>query len=75
MVNPLLKSITQAFQGLCDLKPGATKRRRKSQYSLPMEDLEPRLLMTARVWDGGGGANHNWTNRFNWQGDVAPGRQ
>lgn len=37
------------------------------------EPLEPRVLMAARIWDGGGGTtNTNWTNGANWQGDVAP---
>src|SRR5262249_53676228 len=36
-----------------------------------VEALEDRLLLAARLWDGGGATNL-WTDRFNWQGDLAP---
>ncbi|HJU45249.1 MAG TPA: hypothetical protein VJ647_00635, partial [Chitinophagaceae bacterium] len=26
-----------------------------------------------KLWDGGGGSDNSWTNRFNWVGDIAPG--
>jgi hypothetical protein len=26
-----------------------------------------------RTWDGGGGADHNWSNPLNWSGDTIPG--
>ena len=72
MLKSLLKTVTHSIRTQCGLNPSATKRRRRFQQSLQTDDLEPRLLLTARVWDGGGGANHDWTNRFNWQGNVAP---
>ena len=73
MLKSLLKTVTHSIRTQCGLDPSATKRRRRPQQSLQTDDLEPRLLLTARVWDGGGGlADTNWTNRFNWQGDIAP---
>ena len=36
-----------------------------------LELLEPRLMLAAVSWDGGGdGAS--WTDRFNWSGDALP---
>ncbi|MBC7967916.1 MAG: autotransporter-associated beta strand repeat-containing protein [Fuerstia sp.] len=72
MLKFLLNTMTHSLRIQCGLQPSATRRRKKPQQCLQTDDLEPRLLLTARVWDGGGGANHDWTNRFNWQGDVAP---
>jgi RHS repeat-associated protein len=34
--------------------------------------LEPRLVLSAVSWDGGGG-NLLWSNRLNWSGDQLPG--
>jgi formylmethanofuran dehydrogenase subunit C len=36
------------------------------------EALEPRTLLAAVHWDGGGG-DENWHNPLNWSGDVLPG--
>src|SRR5438045_6246751 len=35
------------------------------------ERLEPRRLLSAVSWDGGGDGV-NWTNRFNWSTDQLP---
>ncbi len=72
MTNPVLKRFSDSVRSFCGLSRLATKRRGKLQSSVHVDNLEPRLLMTVRVWDGGGGANHDWTNKFNWQGNVAP---
>src|SRR5688572_24675402 len=45
--------------------------------AVPVERLEPRTLCAAFTWDGkrdGSGVtpDDNWSNRFNWVGDVAP---
>jgi autotransporter-associated beta strand protein len=57
-------------------RPQTDGKNLQNQFGLSRKYCVPsvllRLLLTARVWDGGGGANHDWTNRFNWQGDVAP---
>jgi len=37
-----------------------------------VEALEDRRLMTQRIWDGGGLTNDLWTNRFNWEENIAP---
>jgi hypothetical protein len=37
-----------------------------------LEHLEPRTLLAAVHWDGGGG-DENWHNPLNWSGDVLPG--
>lgn len=49
-------------------KKGSKFNKRRS---LHCEPLEQRQLLSLCVWDGGGG-NGLWTNRFNWQNDVAP---
>src|SRR5262245_10588208 len=36
-----------------------------------LEALEERRAPATRVWDGGG-VTVNWSDRFNWAGDVAP---
>ena len=71
MLKSLFKAVTQSFRNQCGLE-SSTTRRRKRLSCLQADELESRLLMTARVWDGGAGANPDWTNRFNWAGDVAP---
>ncbi len=53
--------------------PGRTRRQRRTGPVGSLENLEPRQLLTARVWDGGGGAaNNTWSNPLNWAGDVTP---
>lgn len=37
-----------------------------------VERLEPRALLAAVAWDGGGG-DGDWHNPLNWEGDVLPG--
>lgn len=55
------------------LNMGLRRRRHRKSSVGSLENLEQRQLLTARVWDGGGSAtNNNWSNRFNWAGDVAP---
>src|SRR5262245_40436521 len=46
-----------------------TRTMRRVRPSL--EALETRLAPATRVWDGGGVTN-NWSDRFNWDADVAP---
>lgn len=71
MLKSVLRIVPQSLQiQFRSLQAGA--RRRRKQQSFQTDELETRLLMTVRVWDGGGGANRDWTNRFNWAGDVAP---
>ena len=38
---------------------------------IPVERLEERRLLAARIWDGGGD-DDNWSTAANWQEDVAP---
>jgi autotransporter-associated beta strand protein len=46
---------------------------RRSAGLILAEALEPRILMSNRTWDGGGGAADTaWSHAVNWQGDVAP---
>ena len=47
-------------------------RRRSKLSAAPVEPLEYRLLLTARVWDGGSVTTDQWTNRFNWEGNIRP---
>ena len=73
MLTSFLKAVTKSIRNQCGLEPSATRRRKMPHQCVQTDDLEPRLLLTGRVWDGGGGlADTNWTNRFNWVGDVAP---
>src|SRR5262245_16261858 len=53
---------------------GHSSRRHPSRLSRRsrLEQLEARLAMDARIWDGGGLLNDNWTNPNNWEGNVAP---
>jgi autotransporter-associated beta strand protein len=37
----------------------------------PHETLEDRMMLAARIWDGGG-ADNLWATAGNWAGDVAP---
>src|SRR5262245_26462433 len=53
-------------------KPSATAGTRpRSRWRPQLEVLEDRVVPAVRVWDGGGATNL-WTDRFNWQGDLAP---
>jgi hypothetical protein len=72
MLKSLLKSMTHSVQTLWGRRPWATRRRKRTQQSLRIDDLEPRLLMTVRVWDGGAALNDKWSDPKNWVGDVAP---
>jgi hypothetical protein len=38
----------------------------------PLEGLEPRMVLAAVFWDGGGG-DLSWHNPLNWSADVLPG--
>lgn len=49
-------------------RPGRQSRARRRAR---MECLEPRTLLAAVIWDGGGGDNH-WTTAENWLNDVPP---
>lgn len=49
----------------------ATKKQHLSSALPRLEVLEDRLVLATRVWDGNALSN-NWSNRFNWAGDVAP---
>ena len=72
MLKAILSTMSQTVRSSALFHPSAL-RRRKSLRGMEIDSLESRLLMTARVWDGGGGAaNTNWSNRFNWSGDLAP---
>ena len=72
MFRSFLKTVSNTIRSQSGLGARLTRRRR-NQRNLLVDELEPRLLLTARIWDGGGGiANTNWTNRFNWEGNVAP---
>jgi autotransporter-associated beta strand protein len=48
-----------------------TKKQRLASACPRIEVLEERLALATRVWDGNALSN-NWSNRFNWVGDVAP---
>lgn len=48
------------------------KRRRQNLTSGGFDSLEPRLLMTVRIWDGSATLNDNWSDARNWVGEVAP---
>jgi len=60
-------------------KRSRSKRSPSSRRVLPslaprragFEPLEDRLLLSIRVWDGGG-ADANWSTAANWAGDIAP---
>ncbi|MBL8812411.1 MAG: autotransporter-associated beta strand repeat-containing protein [Planctomycetaceae bacterium] len=55
------------------ISSGLRRRKRRANAVGSLENLEQRQLLTARVWDGGGGvANNTWSNPLNWSGDVAP---
>jgi hypothetical protein len=47
-----------------------TVMKRKRRKAL-LEPLEPRLLLDAVLWDGGGDGV-SWTDRFNWSADLLP---
>ena len=65
MLKAILSTMSQTVRSSALFHPSAL-RRRKSLRGMEIDSLESRLLMTARVWDGGGGAaNTNWSNRFN----------
>jgi autotransporter-associated beta strand protein len=54
-----------------------TGARRTPSRRLQCEPLEDRVLLATRFWDGIADSgiptlNANWSNRFNWAGDVAP---
>ena len=72
MPKSLLKTITHSIRTLCGLGPMATRRRKRRQTSVQTDALEPRLLMTVRVWDGGAAFNDKWSDPKNWAGDVSP---
>ena len=68
-----------AFNFLRNILALASKRRSAkwsggcANFRPRLEPLEERLLLATRVWDGGAGSNDlNWTNRINWQSDIAP---
>ncbi len=46
-----------------------SSKRNRSRPTVEM--LEDRVMPATRLWDGGGTTNL-WTDRFNWQGDLAP---
>src|SRR4051812_16373652 len=58
----------------CSTFTSAWYTRRRSTGGPPMlfEALEPRQLLAAIFWDGGGG-DLLWHNPLNWSGDVLPG--
>lgn len=60
------KRVCESFQ-----MTGVTRRRRRS-FAAPTEPLEYRLLLTTRTWDGGSVTSDQWTNRFNWEGNIRP---
>jgi autotransporter-associated beta strand protein len=41
-------------------------------FRLRLEALEDRVVPATRTWDGGSTFSNNWSDRFNWVGDVAP---
>ncbi len=51
---------------------GRVNRRRRRSFAAPTEPLEYRLLLTTRFWDGGSVTSDQWTNRFNWEGNIRP---
>ncbi len=46
----------------------------RPNYRLQMEVLEERLVPATRIWDGGAaiGADLRWSDRFNWEDNIAP---
>ncbi|HQR06657.1 MAG TPA: autotransporter-associated beta strand repeat-containing protein [Gemmatales bacterium] len=48
-----------------------TKKQRLASACPRIEVLEDRLALATRVWDGNALSN-NWSNAFNWAGDIAP---
>src|SRR5262245_4120933 len=46
--------------------------RRMPQFRPRLEAFEDRVLLSTLTWDGGSANSSNWSDRFNWQGDVAP---
>jgi hypothetical protein len=48
------------------------KRRRQNPASGGFDSLEPRLLMTVRIWDGSATLNDNWFDARNGVGEEAP---
>src|SRR5688572_8664703 len=53
---------------------GARSRKVRQQKTrrITLEPLEARQLMATRIWDGGAVTNDRWTERRNWQDNVAP---
>lgn len=45
---------------------------RAAGTSMSMDCLEPRVVLAAVSWDGGGG-NNLWSNPLNWSNDALPG--
>ena len=52
--------------------PSNKGKRRQHSYRPRLERLEDRLAPAVDIWTGAGGGLGNWSNRFNWQGNVAP---
>jgi PKD domain len=49
----------------------AGRSKRRVTLRPQLERLDDRIVPAVRIWDGGGATNL-WTDRFNWQGDLAP---
>ncbi len=52
--------------------PRPSKTRLQRAAATAVERLECRRLFATFVWDGGAGADDNWTTPANWVGEVAP---
>src|SRR4051812_17069226 len=67
--------MTSRFEPACAGAAGGPRYRRStrkpSKVDFAVDSLEPRKLLAAVVWDGGGDGM-SWGDRLNWGGDVLP---
>jgi len=72
MLASWLNGLKSRISGRVFERSAAVPRRHRRPVARSVNSLEPRTLLAAVMWDGGGG-DFNWNNPLNWDTDTLPG--